>query len=107
MVTPVDPVTGEPTGETLTAEIFQHQDSHFSDAAQWASSMISQRLQPDDAQGAGRLFIHLRIRSDGRSGYRADIRCADGPWETVPACNLPPAMQEPTIAPGTGIDMRF
>jgi len=102
-VTSVSPVPGE----TLTAEVFQHQDAHFSDATQWATSMMSQHLLPDNAEGAGRLFIHLQVRSDGHSGYRADIRCADGSWQLVDEWDLPPAMQEPTVAPGSTLDVRF
>jgi len=87
-VTPVSPVPGA----TMTAEVFQHQDTHFSDATRWASSIMSQHLLPDNAESAGRLFIHLQVRSDGRSGYRANIRCSDGPWQEVEQENPPPAM---------------
>jgi len=88
-VTPFNPVTSAPVGETLTAEVIEHHDAHYTDQTQWASSMMSQHLLPDAAEGAGRLFVRLRIRSDGRNGYRADIRCADSPWEPVAEWNLP------------------
>jgi hypothetical protein len=106
-VTPVNPMTGEPIGETLIAEVIEHHDAHYTDNSQWASSFMSQHLLPDDAEGAGRLFVRLKIRSNGQSGYMAFIRCADNPWESVSDYNLPAALDEPTIAAGAAMDIRF
>jgi hypothetical protein len=106
-VTPVNPITGDLIGETLTAEVFEHHDAHFTDNVQWASSIVSQHLLPDMAEGAGRLFVRLSVRTDGQNGYLASVRCADSPWEDVSAWNLPAAMKEPTIAPGVKTDLRY
>lgn len=99
-VTPVDPYTGEPIGDPLTADVYEHHDSHFTSTMQWVSSILSQNLQPDTAVGAGRLFVRFQVRSDGQNGYRATVRCADNPWEDIYAGNRPAAMNEPTIGPG-------
>jgi hypothetical protein len=106
-VTPVNPFTGEPIGETLMAEVIEHHDTHFTDNTAWASSLLSQHLLPDTADGAGRLFVRLQVRSDGRNAYTAIIRCADNPWEDVCQWNLPATMQEPTIAPDAGVGLNL
>jgi hypothetical protein len=105
--TPINPLTGELIGETLMAEVFEHQVSHFTDHAARASSILSQHLMPDTAAGAGRLFVRFRVRSNGNNSYTAIVRCADNPWDEISQWNMPPIMLEPTIAPSACADLNL
>ena len=78
-VTPVNPLTGEPVGETLTALVLERHASTMTDQTSSASSMQFQKLLPYSAPGAGWLFTRLRVNSPGRNGYQAIIQCASDP----------------------------
>jgi len=80
-VTPVNPLTGEPIGETLTARVLQRHASTMTDRTSSAASMVFQKLKPSEAPGAGWLFVRLRVNTPGRDGYQAIVRCTPGPKE--------------------------
>jgi len=80
-VTPVDPLTGEQIGETLTARIKQHHASIVTNRSSSASSVVFQQLTPLSAPGAGWLFTRLRVNTPGCDGYQAIVRCASEPEE--------------------------
>jgi hypothetical protein len=105
-VTPINPLTGEPVGETLTAEVFEHHDACYFDAYQRASGLVWQHLMPDSVDGSGRLFTRLVVNSRGVCGYRADVRCGDNLLEEVSDFDKPAALQDPTIAPIRNIEIQ-
>jgi hypothetical protein len=100
LVTPINPLTGEPIGETLTAEVYEHHSAHLGHNRERVSSLLSQHILPDTAAGAGRLFVRFRVNSEGQSGYQAIVRCADNPYEEISEGNMPAALQGPAVAPG-------
>jgi hypothetical protein len=107
LVTPINPMTGEPIGETLTAEVMENHNSHFGESTDWVSSLLSQHVLPDTAAGAGRLFVRFQVRTDGQNGYMAMLRCADNPYEVVTDANKPAALQGAAVAPGNTFDVDY
>lgn len=76
MVTPINPLTGEPSGPTLTAEVLEQHKGELSDRRAKASSKQIQKLGPEDLPGAGLLFVRLEVCSDGKAKYKAVVRCS-------------------------------
>lgn len=76
VVTPVNPLTGEPVGEPLDGRVIQKHDGSLSNLKTSASSLQLQKLSPENAPGSGSLFIRLQVRSDGNDMYQARIRCS-------------------------------
>jgi hypothetical protein len=85
-VTAVNPMTGEPIGETLTAGVRQRHHSIFTDQYNAASGLLYQRVLPYTEPGSGRLFTWLKVSSSGGNGYIADIWCGDTEYPS-PATN--------------------
>lgn len=78
-VLPVNPMTGEPMGEPLSALVLEHHAGRLSSNGFRNSSLTFQKLLPSDADGAGWLFKHLRVNSSGANGYREIEDCvSDG-----------------------------
>ncbi|MCK4573185.1 MAG: hypothetical protein KAU36_02385, partial [candidate division Zixibacteria bacterium] len=78
-ITPINPQTGKPSGETMRAIVREHHDAYLSDAAVRASSMQHQVIIPPSAEGAGKLHIRLRVNTSGANGFKASIQCGDDP----------------------------
>jgi len=74
-VTPVDPITGLPAGETLTGRVFQMQTSLYGRLLNNASSVKYQALMPFDADGSGWFFERFRVGSRGGNGYQLVVHC--------------------------------
>ena len=81
-ITPVNPLTGEPVGETLTAHAREAYKSRLTDRFASASSMLFQKIIPSSDPGAGRLFTFLHVSSSGANVVWADIKCPPVEWAT-------------------------
>lgn len=76
---PIDPLTGQPNGEPLTAEILEIHESVMSDKIDRAYSNRHQLLLPSSADGAGQYFERIRVSSSGQNGFQFLVRCGDDP----------------------------
>jgi hypothetical protein len=76
-VTPIDMTTGQPGGETLTAQVRDTHGAWMNDTYESTSSMLYQKILPASADGAGRLFIMFGVNSDGHNFNYVTQRCAD------------------------------
>jgi len=74
-VTPVNPMTGEPTGETLLAHVRENYASRLTDRNSFAMSMLFQKIIPASDPNAGRLFKFLLANSKGANVAWDDIKC--------------------------------
>ena len=74
-VTPIDPMTGLPSGETLSARVIEFHNSLYGDRIQNASSLRYQAILPFGAEGSGWFFERFRIGSRGGNGYQLLTRC--------------------------------
>jgi hypothetical protein len=90
-VTPVNPITGDPIGETMTAFIRQTHASMMNDSYFRGSGVIYQRLGRPTDEAGGLLFTQLRVSSDGQCGYTATIRCGADPEGPVTGRDVTPA----------------
>jgi hypothetical protein len=73
-VTPIDPSTGQPTGETYTAEVRERYDSHLSDFRSRSASMLFQIMMPGMEDASWR-YKRLMVKSDGMDGYLEMEHC--------------------------------
>lgn len=80
---PINPSTGQPTAEALTASITESHDSYYGFDKFSAASFKHQALLPTAAEGSGQLFEKLRVRSNGRNGFESEIRCGAGSSESI------------------------
>lgn len=76
--TPIDPITGEPVGETLNAQVIEKHSGRITNSMSVASGLQFQRLYPANLSGAGWMFNRIRASSQGSSGHIALNWCADG-----------------------------
>jgi hypothetical protein len=76
-ITPVNPMTGEPIGETMRAVVREHHDAYLSNSAVRASSFQHQSIVPPAADGAGKLMVRLKVSTQGANGYEVSIQCGD------------------------------
>jgi hypothetical protein len=74
-VTPVNPLTGEPTGPPMAGFVLERHSGAMNGQHLTAASTRFQRLGSADTDGSGRLFVRLRVSSAGHNGFDADIRC--------------------------------
>jgi hypothetical protein len=79
LVTPIDPSTGAPSGESQRAVVREHHDTYLSDASMRASSMQHQTIIPPADDNGGSLLVRLRVNSNGANAYKVLIRCGDNP----------------------------
>jgi hypothetical protein len=90
-VTPMNPLTGEPVGETMTAFVRQHHKSVMNDNYFSGDGVLYQRLGlPTDAEG-GLLFTRLRVSSRGKNSFDAIVRCNSETEFPVPVAGEAPA----------------
>jgi hypothetical protein len=84
-VTPIDPTYGTPAGEPMKALAREHHDGYISGNVIHASSLLDQKLLPPSVEGAGRLFMRLKVSSNGANGFQVINQCGDNPVETSSA----------------------
>jgi hypothetical protein len=75
-VTPINPLTGEPIGPPLQANVSERHWGSFIPGDFAVTSMKTQRILPADAPGAGSLSAGIVIRSDQHNAFSLDVRCA-------------------------------
>ncbi len=80
-VTPVNPMTGEPTGETLVARARENYKSTLTDKLSSASSMLFQKIIPLSEPGGGQLFRYLHVSSSGSNIAWEDTKCLSAETE--------------------------
>ncbi|UCD64664.1 MAG: hypothetical protein JSW34_04300 [Candidatus Zixiibacteriota bacterium] len=76
-VTPIDPLTGDFVGEPLTAQAREHHAGSLTDQSFLATSWLYQKILPSSDPESGKLFIRLRVSSDGVNSYEADEKCPE------------------------------
>jgi hypothetical protein len=76
-VLPVNPFTGEPSGDPLKAYVMEMHKGKLSDSHASAWSVQYQKLYPWENAGAGRLFRMLKIGSYGAGYAWDDIICSE------------------------------
>lgn len=81
---PINPLTGEPTGDELAAVITEKHDSYLSSHKSSASSFKHQALLPTATDGSGQFFERLAISSNGKNGFEAEVRCGAGSSQSIP-----------------------
>jgi hypothetical protein len=78
-VVPVNPMTGGPIGEALSALVLEHHAGRLGFNGFSNSSLTYQKLLPSGADDAGWLFKLLKVNSSGANGYREIEECvSDG-----------------------------
>lgn len=80
---PINPMTGAPTGEALTAAITESHDTYYGFNKFSAKSFKHQALLPTSADGSGQFFERLLVRSNGANGFDAEVRCGAGESDAV------------------------
>lgn len=75
---PINPLTGEPTGDELSAVITEKHNSYLSSRKSSASSFKHQALLPISADGSGQFFESLTVNSNGPDGFASETRCGAG-----------------------------
>lgn len=76
-VTPVNPLTGEPSGAGMTAAVSEQHTGLLDDTRCSAGSWIYQVLTPEDNSDASSLFRRLRAGNVGRLVWEEVISCGD------------------------------
>jgi hypothetical protein len=76
---PVNPLTGQPSGEPLTALVLEHHSARLNDRHAAASSWLFQRLGPRAVDGAGFYFRRLHAGPYGLNAFQEIERCASEP----------------------------
>jgi hypothetical protein len=75
-VTPVNPLTGQPSGTPYFAEVSEQHQSQLGDDHQSISSDKRQLLVPESAPGRGMLRSTLDVDSRGQASDQLVIRCS-------------------------------
>ncbi len=73
--TPIDPTTGQPTGEVLKASVRERHDGMLNSRSFSASSSKYQKLGKPGQAGSGRNFTCLMVNSSGINGYTNSVWC--------------------------------
>jgi hypothetical protein len=73
--TPIDPATGQPSGEVLKASVRERHDGMLNGRSFSASSSKYQRLGKPGQTGGGRNFTCLMVNSSGVNGYTNLVWC--------------------------------
>jgi hypothetical protein len=73
--TPIDPTTGQPTGEALKASVRERHEGMLNNRSFSASSSKYQRLGKLGQTGSGRNFTCLMVNSNGVNGYTNLVWC--------------------------------
>ena len=81
--TPIDPTTGQPTGEVLKASVRERHDGMLNSRSFSASSSKYQKLGKLGQTGSGRNFTCLMVNSSGVNGYANLVWCGSDDEKTV------------------------
>ncbi len=80
---PVNPLTGEPTGALMQAEVREIHSGYMVGERWEAIGSKYQKLGTSDDPNGGKLFNRLVVRSSGVNGFQEEIRCYDSDWRPV------------------------
>jgi hypothetical protein len=81
--TPIDPTTGQPTGEVLKASVRERHDGMLNNRNFSVSSSKYQKLGKPGQVGSGRNFTCLMVNSSGVNGYTNLVWCGSDDEKTV------------------------
>jgi|GEM_PF-408024 len=95
--TPIDPTTGQPTGEVLKASVRERHDGMLNSRSFSASSSKYQRLGKPVQAGSGRNFTTLMVNSDGVNRYANLVTCGSGDERLVTDQDI--ELNSPDVAP--------
>jgi len=73
--TPIDPTTGQPTGDILKASVRERHDGMLNSRSFSASSSKYLKLGKPEQTGSGRNFTYLMVNSNGVNGYTNLVWC--------------------------------
>jgi hypothetical protein len=74
-LTPVNPLTGAPAGETYAAEVKDHQVTRFDDDGGQVNGEATQMELPQSVLGRGRKSVRLKVGPGSVTLYDQDIDC--------------------------------
>lgn len=74
-LTPIDPLTGEPTGEPYRALVSEHHRAMLTDRQNGATSFQLQIEIPPTGPFRGRLVMHLDVGPHGATSHSLDVTC--------------------------------
>jgi hypothetical protein len=75
-VQPVNPLTGEPVGEPMTAIVREHHSAQLGDRYANAASWVFQQLSPSGDPASGSIFRRLFVGESGMTCFREMETCA-------------------------------
>jgi hypothetical protein len=75
-VLPVNPLTGEPAGETMSAMVREYHSARLDDRQVHAASWVFQQLHPMSNPDAGRIFRRLIVGQPGITAFKELETCA-------------------------------
>ena len=82
-VQPVNPLTGEPIGEPMTAHVREHHSAQLGDYHANAASWVFQQLSPVTDPAAGSIFRRLIVGESGITYFREQETCATGALASI------------------------
>lgn len=74
-VTPIDPITGAPTGATYSAAVADHQESWMTDDDEMAFATVRRTELPQNEAGRGHLFTRLKVGPGSITQFTRDVGC--------------------------------
>ncbi|MEP0829390.1 MAG: hypothetical protein HRF51_12795 [bacterium] len=80
---PVNPLTGEPTGAPMQAEVREMHSGYMVGTRWEALGSKYQKLGLSTEPNSGKLFSRLVVRSSGVNGFLEEVRCYDSDWQPV------------------------
>ena len=72
---PVDPTTGNPSGEPYEAEVKELQVTRYDDSGGQVTGEAMQMELPQETPGRGRKIVRNRVGQNGGTGFDRDITC--------------------------------
>jgi hypothetical protein len=83
-LTPVNPVNGLPSGPEYRAKVEDHQVTSFGTDGGSIEGLVHQMELPQDQPGRGKLRVHLKLVTGGRTDFDQDIRCKGAGFLRLP-----------------------
>jgi outer membrane protein assembly factor BamB len=74
-LTPINPLTGAPSGGSYQAEVSDQQVARYDDGGGMVDGILMQRELPQNVSGRGRKVVRLKVGPDGMTRYDAEIAC--------------------------------
>lgn len=72
---PVDPTTGNPTGEPYEAQVKELQVTRYGDNGGQVTGEAMQMELPQDTPGRGTKIVRIKVGADGVTGFDRDVTC--------------------------------